>query len=299
MPGGRTDWDTVVRDWASENEMSFRDAMGWLSKRETLEIAVDMLGLSISTGVDEWPETRRVGKQVMLSFASFLDHRGYRVPITNLKLPTEEENTNMKTSLTRELYLDERRAGKNRTAVQRESGLGPSQFYQLLRDWGLKDTTVEDAEMNKVVVAEIEVAATRAVVDEPSPSETTSIQREDAPAKRLERKVGITVTIDELLMRHSLAAVIDDVHQTAVDHGWHDKEVSLPVQIALIHSEVSEALEADRKGHGDDKVAEELADVIIRVMDTAAAHKLQLVEALFAKMERNREREYRHGNLAY
>ena len=39
------------------------------------------------------------------------------------------------------------------------------------------------------------------------------------------------------------------VHQNAKDHGFFDKEKNIGEMLCLIHSEVSEALEADRKGH--------------------------------------------------
>ena len=60
-----------------------------------------------------------------------------------------------------------------------------------------------------------------------------------------------------------------------------------------------EALEADRKGYGKDKVTEELADVIIRTLDTAAPHGLDLPSAIVDKMEKNKGRPYRHGGLKY
>ena len=61
-------------------------------------------------------------------------------------------------------------------------------------------------------------------------------------------------------------------------------------KIALMHSELSEALEADRKGleaehiEGFTGVEEELADCIIRILDFAAHHDLRLAEAISAKI---------------
>ena len=72
-------------------------------------------------------------------------------------------------------------------------------------------------------------------------------------------------------------------------------------KIALMHSELSEALEADRKDlmsdhiEGFTGVEEELADVIVRVLDFAAQHNLRLTEALIAKMRFNLSRPFKHG----
>jgi NTP pyrophosphatase (non-canonical NTP hydrolase) len=67
--------------------------------------------------------------------------------------------------------------------------------------------------------------------------------------------------------------------------------------IALVHSELSEALEAHRKNLMDDKLTHrpgievELADAVIRIFDMAGGLGLDLGGALEEKLEFNQKRE--------
>lgn len=74
-------------------------------------------------------------------------------------------------------------------------------------------------------------------------------------------------------------------------------------KIALIHSELSEALEAERRTISEQdnncpafsNFSIELADAVIRIMDLAEAMGVPLGEAIVAKMKYNRKRPYKHG----
>ena len=96
--------------------------------------------------------------------------------------------------------------------------------------------------------------------------------------------------------------VAEDVHSTAQEKGWWDEARNDGEMIALMHSELSEALEFLRHGNpADDKIpaysgAEaELADVVIRLMDMAQGRGWKVAEALVEKLAFNRTRERRHG----
>lgn len=95
-------------------------------------------------------------------------------------------------------------------------------------------------------------------------------------------------------------------HNNSVSKGWWEEDRNNGEMIALMHSELSEALEYLRKGnHPSDHIPaftgieEEFADVIIRIMDMAAARKLRIAEAVIAKMEFNAQRPHKHGGKKF
>ena len=112
--------------------------------------------------------------------------------------------------------------------------------------------------------------------------------------------------MEQMPTDYGLDALAAILHETAREKGYWDGEYThdkVGNKLALVHSEVTEVLEAIRKSHGSEKVVEEMADVIIRLLDIYAAMRNEeevlhsLDEILEKKMNINKERPRLHGNL--
>jgi len=105
--------------------------------------------------------------------------------------------------------------------------------------------------------------------------------------------------------------LVKEAHENAVAHGWWEEDRSFGEVIALMHSELSEALEEYRAGRGfteiyytTDKQGQqkpegipiELADEVIRIFDACGRYGIDLNEAVSIKMEYNKSRPYKHGD---
>lgn len=101
-----------------------------------------------------------------------------------------------------------------------------------------------------------------------------------------------------------------DVHFMALAKGWYEQPVAFPEKVALIHTELSEALEQFRAGYALDEmyyavdscgtpkpegVPIELADTVLRILDLCSWAGIDIGSAIARKMEYNETRQYRHG----
>jgi hypothetical protein len=108
----------------------------------------------------------------------------------------------------------------------------------------------------------------------------------------------------------NLDTLADRLHHTAEQKGFweplsrmqeQDFFIFYSKQIAMIHSEATEILEALRKDKGDQAVVEEIADLIIRTLDLYKGIKLysgelpSLDEVLMKKSIVNQDRPRLHG----
>lgn len=118
------------------------------------------------------------------------------------------------------------------------------------------------------------------------------------------------------------------VHENAVAHGWYDKEPSVPEVLMNMVSELSEALESYRNGEPvcyvtrdvslfpqyescisqiedidewkpnekPEGFGTELADCLIRILDTCAFYRIDIGTLIIKKHRYNKTRPYKHGD---
>lgn len=111
-----------------------------------------------------------------------------------------------------------------------------------------------------------------------------------------------------------------EIFEQNKEKGFHDKPLEFGTYLMLITSELSEALEADRKGKRSnyiefmnllkttkktfkecfeetmkDTVEDEIADSIIRLLDLCRNMGIDIDTHIHYKLQYNKEREYKHG----
>lgn len=121
-----------------------------------------------------------------------------------------------------------------------------------------------------------------------------------------------SLTLEQIVRaRTSLSELVNEAFDNSTEHGftqgYDDLMAAVPVEqrramrrtallakLALITSEVGEAVSALQLGD-DPGFTEEVADIVIRVLDLCGYAQIDLGTEVIRKMQANRKRPYLHG----
>lgn len=141
------------------------------------------------------------------------------------------------------------------------------------------------------------------------------------PEDMIEHLIRVEHGIRGVHATNLLQLMADEVAACNIEKGWYDVDRTFGDDIALLHSELSEALEAFRQWdvcpmekHTDgsfwdrgsiqaptpkpEGVGSELADVLVRLLDTCKRYDIDLFAEWRLKVNYNWSRPYRHGDKA-
>ena len=87
------------------------------------------------------------------------------------------------------------------------------------------------------------------------------------------------------------------IETLVVEKGFYNKPEDIAKKLLFAFIELGEASDAWKKGLVEEKIAEELVDVIFYVLDASrlACPSVNMDEMFREKLQKNKEREYQYG----
>ena len=126
------------------------------------------------------------------------------------------------------------------------------------------------------------------------------MEQKDNPHEILREEVLRSLSLNRIDNHTALSRYCTLVHVWMQRQGFWESD-NFGEKIALIHSELSEALEASRKNLLSDHVPnmtgveEELADTLIRLFDLCGHLQIDVEDVIRRKMQFNLDRPFKHG----
>ncbi|MGD0029674.1 MAG: hypothetical protein ABSC91_12140 [Candidatus Bathyarchaeia archaeon] len=87
------------------------------------------------------------------------------------------------------------------------------------------------------------------------------------------------------------------IETLVLEKGFYNKTEDIPRKLLFAFIELGEASDAWKKGSGEEKIAEELIDVIFYILDASrlACPTVDMDEMFRKKLQKNKNREYQYG----
>lgn len=168
------DWNRTIGHYARELGVSFQDAVGWLHKRNSSALALELLGLTPTTKLrDELsaflishlpvPETSSHRKLHSMVTEPSNKKPSHHAPLITRQATAEElaryfdqgEDFMSKVTMTKEEYLLKRQT-MNRSQVASELGISVSTLYYWLEKWGIKEMEKEETALLAMKASDVQ-----------------------------------------------------------------------------------------------------------------------------------------------
>jgi NTP pyrophosphatase (non-canonical NTP hydrolase) len=88
-----------------------------------------------------------------------------------------------------------------------------------------------------------------------------------------------------------------EIESLVLEKGFYNKREDIPKKLLFAFIELGEASDAWKKGEAEEKIAEELIDVIFYILDASrlACPTVDMDEAFKKKLYKNRSRPFQYG----
>jgi NTP pyrophosphatase (non-canonical NTP hydrolase) len=88
-----------------------------------------------------------------------------------------------------------------------------------------------------------------------------------------------------------------EIETLVLEKGFYNEPEDIPKKLLFAFIELGEASDAWKKGESEEKIAEELVDVIFYVLDASrlACPSINMDEMFRKKSDKNKSREYQYG----
>ena len=95
----------------------------------------------------------------------------------------------------------------------------------------------------------------------------------------------------------NLEKMKQEIEKLVITKGFYNKPEDIPKKLLFAFIELGEASDAWKKGEAEEKIAEELIDVIFYVLDASrlACPTINMDEMFSKKLEKNLDRPFQYG----
>jgi len=88
-----------------------------------------------------------------------------------------------------------------------------------------------------------------------------------------------------------------EIENLVLDKGFYNRKEDIPKKLLFAFVELGEASDAWKKGKSENRIAEELIDVIFYILDASrlACPNVNMDEMFLKKLKKNKRRSYQYG----